>query len=113
MDRRCADPESGRGHPDLRVKQEPGTDRRLPRRLGAQPRDPNRSDRRRWPRLHDGALFYLRSRGINEAEARRLVVHGFFADIIRKIGVPELERQLLETLEAELAVNINNLGVAS
>jgi Fe-S cluster assembly protein SufD len=41
------------------------------------------------------------------------VVHGFFADIIRKIGVPELERQLLETLEAELAVNINNFGVAS
>jgi Fe-S cluster assembly protein SufD len=35
------------------------------------------------------------------------VVHGFFADIIRKIGVPELEGQLLQTLEAELAVNIN------
>ena len=64
-------------------------------------------------RFDDEQLFYLRSRGINEAEARRLVVHGFFADIIRKIGVPELERQLLETLEAELAVNINNLGVAS
>jgi Fe-S cluster assembly protein SufD len=64
-------------------------------------------------RFDDEQLFYLRSRGINEAEARRLVVHGFFADIIRKIGVPELERQLLETLEAELAVNINNFGVAS
>jgi Fe-S cluster assembly protein SufD len=64
-------------------------------------------------RFDDEQLFYLRSRGITEAEARRLVVHGFFADIIRKIGVPELERQLLETLEAELAVNINNLGVTS
>ena len=58
-------------------------------------------------RFDDEQLFYLRSRGISESEARRLVVHGFFADIIRKIGVPELERQLLLTLEAELAVNIN------
>jgi Fe-S cluster assembly protein SufD len=58
-------------------------------------------------RFDDEQLFYLRSRGISESEARRLVVHGFFADIIRKIGVPELESQLLETLEAELAVNIN------
>ena len=58
-------------------------------------------------RFDDEQLFYLRSRGISESEARRLVVHGFFADIIRKIGVPELERQLLQTLEAELAVNIN------
>ena len=33
-------------------------------------------------------------RGIPEDEARRLVVHGFFADIIRRIGVPELERLL-------------------
>ncbi len=58
-------------------------------------------------RFDDEQLFYLRSRGITESEARRLVVHGFFADIIRKIGVPELEGQLLQTLEAELAVNIN------
>ena len=63
-------------------------------------------------RFDDEQLFYLRSRGISESEARRLVVHGFFADIIRKIGVPELESQLLQTLEAELAVNIN-AGLAS
>ena len=35
-------------------------------------------------RFDDEQLFYLRSRGIEEAEARRLVVHGFFADIIRQ-----------------------------
>ena len=40
-------------------------------------------------RFDDEQLFYLRSRGIDEAEARRLVVHGFFADIIRRIGVPD------------------------
>jgi Fe-S cluster assembly protein SufD len=48
----------------------------------------------------------LRSRGISEADARRLVVHGFFADIIRRVGVPEIERRLLEAVEAELAVNV-------
>ncbi|HYP44292.1 MAG TPA: Fe-S cluster assembly protein SufD [Propionibacteriaceae bacterium] len=57
-------------------------------------------------RFDDEQLFYLRSRGIEEAEARRLVVHGFFADIIRRIGIPAIEETLLEAVEAELAVNI-------
>jgi Fe-S cluster assembly protein SufD len=57
-------------------------------------------------RFDDEQLFYLRSRGIDEAEARRLVVHGFFADIIRKIGVPAIEAQLLNAVEKELAINI-------
>jgi Fe-S cluster assembly protein SufD len=57
-------------------------------------------------RFDDEQLFYLRSRGIDEAEARRLVVHGFFADIIRKVGVPGIEKRLLEAVEAELAINI-------
>jgi Fe-S cluster assembly protein SufD len=57
-------------------------------------------------RFDDEQLFYLRSRGIEESEARRLVVHGFFNDLIRKIGVPELEAKLTETVEAELAKNV-------
>jgi Fe-S cluster assembly protein SufD len=57
-------------------------------------------------RFDDEQLFYLRSRGIDEAEARRLVVHGFFADIVRRIGVPAIEERLMEALEAELAVNV-------
>jgi len=59
-------------------------------------------------RFDDEQLFYLRSRGIDEAEARRLVVHGFFADIIRKIGIASIEEKLMEAVEAELAVNIGN-----
>ncbi|THC36723.1 SufD family Fe-S cluster assembly protein, partial [Massilia sp. Mn16-1_5] len=47
-------------------------------------------------------LFYLRSRGIPEDGARRLVVRGFFADIIRRIGVPDIEARMMETVEAEL-----------
>jgi len=56
-------------------------------------------------RFDDEQLFYLRSRGIEESEARRLVVHGFFNDLIRKIDVPALEEQLFSTVEAELAKN--------
>jgi Fe-S cluster assembly protein SufD len=57
-------------------------------------------------RFDDEQLFYLRSRGIAENEARRLVVHGFFNDLIRRIDVPELEEQLAATVEAELAKNV-------
>ena len=61
-------------------------------------------------RFDDEQLFYLQSRGIPEDEARRLVVHGFFADIIRKIGVPQIEEQLLAAVEAELAKNVGQAG---
>jgi FeS assembly protein SufD len=53
-------------------------------------------------RFDDEQLFYLRSRGIPEDEARRLVVHGFFVDIIRRIGVDEVEERLLAAVEKEL-----------
>jgi Fe-S cluster assembly protein SufD len=57
-------------------------------------------------RFDDNQLFYLRSRGIEEKEAQRLVVHGFFNDLIRKFDVPSIEDELLETVEAELAKNV-------
>jgi Fe-S cluster assembly protein SufD len=60
-------------------------------------------------RFDDNQLFYLRSRGIKESEARRLVVHGFFNDLIRKIDVPSLEGKLRDTVEAELARNMSTL----
>ena len=57
-------------------------------------------------KVADEQLFYLRSRGIGEVEARRLVVYGFFNDLIRKVGIPSIEDKLLETVEAELAKNV-------
>lgn len=47
-------------------------------------------------------LFYLQSRGIEEEEARRLVVHGFFTDIVRRIGVEEISTELMHLIEDEL-----------
>ena len=54
-------------------------------------------------RFDDEQLFYLQSRGIPAEEARRLVVRGFFADIINKIGIPSIEEKLLAAVELELA----------
>ncbi|KAK27325.1 hypothetical protein AZ55_08680 [Mycobacterium tuberculosis CWCFVRF MDRTB 670] len=49
-------------------------------------------------------MFYLRSRGIPEAQARRLVVRGFFGEIIAKIAVPEVRERLTAAIEHELEI---------
>ncbi|MDQ3505641.1 MAG: Fe-S cluster assembly protein SufD [Actinomycetota bacterium] len=54
-------------------------------------------------RFDDEQLFYLRSRGIPADEARRLVVRGFFADLIGRMGEPELQERLMGRIEARLA----------
>jgi len=60
-------------------------------------------------RFDDQHLFYLQSRGIPEEEARRLVVHGFFNDIIRRIGVPALQERLVASIEDELAEHVGRI----
>ena len=54
-------------------------------------------------RLDDEHLFYLQSRGIPFEEARRLVIRGFFGELIARIGVPELEERITAAIEEELA----------
>jgi Fe-S cluster assembly protein SufD len=54
-------------------------------------------------RLDDEHLFYLQARGIPLEEARRLVIRGFFGELIDRIGVPELEQRIAEEIEGELA----------
>jgi Fe-S cluster assembly protein SufD len=56
-------------------------------------------------RFDDEQLFYLRSRGIPEEEARRLVVRGFFAEIVGRIPVPALVERLMTRVESRLAVS--------
>ncbi|OBG34625.1 Fe-S cluster assembly protein SufD [Mycobacterium sp. E3198] len=53
-------------------------------------------------RFDDEQLFYLRSRGIPEEQARRLVIRGFFGEIIAKIAVPEVRERLTDAIEHEL-----------
>ncbi|WP_100444917.1 Fe-S cluster assembly protein SufD [Glycomyces xiaoerkulensis] len=47
-------------------------------------------------------LFYLQSRGIPEDEARRLVVKGFFNEIVQKIPSEDLREELTDTIVARL-----------
>jgi Fe-S cluster assembly protein SufD len=55
-------------------------------------------------RFDDEQLFYLQSRGIPSDVARRLVVRGFFGEILSKITLPELRERLEAAVEAELAL---------
>ena len=54
-------------------------------------------------RFDDLQLFYLMARGIPAPEARRLVVRGFFAEVIGRIGVPAVADRLSLAIENELA----------
>ncbi len=55
-------------------------------------------------RFDDEQLFYLQARGIPEEQARRLVVRGFFGEIISKITIPEVRDRLTDAIERELAI---------
>ncbi|MET7475818.1 Fe-S cluster assembly protein SufD [Streptomyces sp. NPDC005648] len=57
-------------------------------------------------RFDDEQLFYLMARGIPADEARRLVVRGFFAELVQQIGVDDIEARLLEKIEAELEATV-------
>src|SRR6478752_4633835 len=63
-------------------------------------------------RFDDEQLFYLQARGIREDEARRLVVRGFFADIVQRIGVPEVQQHLMAAIDAELSVSMGEQAEA-
>ncbi|MGH3272669.1 MAG: Fe-S cluster assembly protein SufD, partial [Trebonia sp.] len=54
-------------------------------------------------RLEDQHLFYLMARGIPENEARRLVIRGFFGELVAKIDVAELRARITAAIENELA----------
>ncbi len=54
-------------------------------------------------RFDDEQLFYLMSRGINMEDARRLVVRGFFNEIVAEIGIEEIQNRIMTRIDEELA----------
>lgn len=62
-------------------------------------------------RFDDEQLFYLQARGIPEDLARVLVVRGFFADILGRLGEPDLSRAVMSDVDARLGVDVHGLGV--
>ncbi len=61
-------------------------------------------------RFDDEQLFYLQARGIPEEQARRLVVRGFFGEIIAKIAVPDIRDRLTDAIEHELAITESRIA---
>jgi Fe-S cluster assembly protein SufD len=53
-------------------------------------------------RLEDEALFYLRARGIDEAEARRLLLRAFAAEVTGAIRLEPLRQEVEQMLLARL-----------
>jgi Fe-S cluster assembly protein SufD len=54
-------------------------------------------------RLDDEHTFYLMARGIPFEDARRLVIRGFFAELVAKIGIDDLQDRIMSAIEAELS----------
>lgn len=54
-------------------------------------------------RLDEQALFYLRSRGVGEAEARNLMAHAFVAEVVERIANQEWRSFLTGLMDAKLA----------
>ena len=53
-------------------------------------------------RFDDEQLFYLMSRGIPAEQARRLVIRGFFAEIVSLIKDEAIEERLMTRIDGEL-----------
>ena len=53
-------------------------------------------------RFDDEQLFYLMARGIDETEARRLVIRGFFAELLRNIKNEVIKTRLIDHIDREL-----------
>jgi Fe-S cluster assembly protein SufD len=53
-------------------------------------------------KLDDNMLFYLLSRGLDRESAQRLLKWAFLEDVVAKIDVPELRRQIEQSLAGQL-----------
>jgi Fe-S cluster assembly protein SufD len=53
-------------------------------------------------KLDDNMLFYLLSRGIDKATAQRLLKWAFLEDVVARIEVPELRRQIERSLAGQM-----------
>lgn len=55
--------------------------------------------------LDQNALFYMRQRGIPEAEARMMLMQAFMADVIDTVEIPALKSRLHQLVEMRLSGN--------
>jgi len=53
-------------------------------------------------RLDEKGLFYLRSRGVSEAEARKMLSHAFMTDVLERISNEDWRKHLAGLIDAKL-----------
>ena len=56
--------------------------------------------------LDESALFYMRSRGIPEKEARALLMYAFSNDVLDSVKIPELKQRVTKLIANKLGVHI-------
>ncbi|WP_406685535.1 Fe-S cluster assembly protein SufD [Seonamhaeicola sp. MEBiC1930] len=56
--------------------------------------------------LDESALFYMRSRGIPEKEAKALLMYAFSNNVLSSVKIPELKRRITNIIANQLGVNI-------
>ena len=57
-------------------------------------------------RVSDEHLFYLQSRGIPIEEARRLIVFGFFNQVLDQVGWSGMQEELAEAIRTKMEVSV-------
>jgi Fe-S cluster assembly protein SufD len=63
--------------------------------------------------LDEEAMFYLRTRGVDVAAARDLLIYAFARDVIDRIGIPKVREYLEKALFESLEHSRRLAGVAS
>lgn len=56
--------------------------------------------------LDESALFYMRSRGIPEKEARALLMFAFSNNVLASVKIPELKQRITKIIANKLGVNL-------
>lgn len=53
-------------------------------------------------RIDEMQLYYLQSRGINQEEAERLIIHGFLAPVVTELPIETVKNQLTQLIERKV-----------
>ncbi len=56
--------------------------------------------------LDESALFYMRSRGIPEKEAKALLMYAFSNNVLSSVKIPEMKQRITKIIANKLGVNI-------
>ena len=56
--------------------------------------------------LDDNAMFYMRTRGIPEKEAKALLMYAFSNNVLNSVKIPELKKRITKLIATKLGVNI-------